>query len=314
MTYRLTNLAATAAAFLLSSTGSCWAQHTWALTAPQWNHSSDSDGLKIDKFAVAALPIYQSGYQWQGVELQQQRYRQNGNAMEGQSLSYVAQKTDPLTGLGHSYKAGWNQGLNQSLLTGEFNWNQAYNEKLQWGVFANRDWVESFAALQNNVHYELIGGNVDYQVHPRLTTVASLAQTRFSDHHDRQQQRLRIVWDALPDHGVTLQWAYKHQLGEKTNTTPLYYNPERLDESIAFVGWRKRIQGWQLYARAGWGSQKVADQESTPARVSEINLTSPAYRDQFLKIRIGSTQTMGLNGPGYVYRYADVQWIFRLNR
>jgi len=313
MRERLANFAAMAC-LTLGVVNTSWAQNTWALTAPQWNHSHDSDGLKIDKWAIAALPSYQSGVQWQGFEFQQQRYRQNSNALDGQTVSYVAQKTDPLTGLGYSYKAGWNQGLNQSLLTGEFNWGQAFSPQLQWGVFANRDWVESFGALQNNIHYDLVGGNVDYQIHPRLTTVASLTQTRFSDNQNRQQQRLRAVWDALPDHGVTLQWAYKHQLGEQNNAQRLYFNPERLDESIVFVGWRKRIEGWQLYARAGRGSQKVTAQDSTPARVTEVNLTSPLYGDQFFKFRLGSTETIGLNGPGYVYRYADVQWMFRLNR
>lgn len=312
MRYRLANLAALAC-IALSSANTVWAQSSWALSAPQWNHSHDSDGLKIDKWAVAALPSYQSGLEWRGVEWQQQRYRQNSNALDGQTLSYVAQKTDPLTGLGYNYKAGWNQGLGQSLFTGEFNWSQAVNPQLQWGVFASRDWVESFGALQNNIHYDLIGGNVDYQIHPRFTTVASLTQTRFSDNQDRQQQRLRMVWDALPDHGVTLQWAYKHQLGEPSNGQRLYFNPERLNESIAFVGWRKRIEGWQLYARAGWGSQKLIDQDSTPARVTEINLTSPVHGNQFFKLRLGSSETIGLKGPGYVYRYADVQWIFRLH-
>ena len=242
MTHRLANFVALAC-LALGAANTAWAQNTWALTAPQWNHSHDSDGLKIDKWALAVLPSYQSGLQWRGMEIQQQRYRQNDKTLDAQTLSYVAQKTDPLTGLGYSYKAGWNQGLTQSLWTGEFNWSQAFNPQLQWGVFASRDWVESIGALQNQVHYDLVGGNLDYQVHPRFTTVVSLAQTRFSDNQDRQQQRLRMVWDALPDHGVTLQWAYKHQIGNQNNAQRLYFNPERLDESIVFVGWRKRIEG-----------------------------------------------------------------------
>lgn len=103
--------------------------------------------------------------------------------------------------MGYNYKAGWNQGLGASLLTGEANWSQAYSPSLQWGLFASRDWVESFTALQNKVHYHLVGGSVDYQFHPRVTAIASIAQTHFSDNANRQQQRMRWVWDAIPEHG-----------------------------------------------------------------------------------------------------------------
>lgn len=315
MTPRLTRLAALAwLALCASGDGLAQSAAPWAI-APQWQSSNDSDGLKIDKVSAAWLPTYRSGLQWQGVEWQTQRYVQNGTTLDGHTLSYVGQNLDALTGLGHSYRIGWNQGLNTTLVTGDFNWNQALNDRLHWGVFASRDWVESLPALQNSIHYDLIGGNVDYRVHPRLTAVASLAQTRFSDQQDRQQQRVRLIWDAWPDQGVTLQWAYKHQIGEKEVSPRRYFNPERLDESIAFVGVRRRFEGWQLYARAGWGQQKIIDQDATPARVVELNLNSPVQGAQFFKLRVGRSETYGLNGsgtPGYAYRYADVQWIWRL--
>jgi hypothetical protein len=142
-----------------------------------------------------------------------------------------------------------------------------------------------------------------------------LAQTRFSDGQDRQQQRARAVWDALPDHGITLQWAYKHQLGDSNGvTTRTYFNPDRLDESMAVIGWRRRYEGWQWYARLGDGKQKVNDQESTPARMAELQFTSPVQGRSYFKLRLGRSETVGLNGPGYVYRYADIQWIFPLGR
>lgn len=312
MIYRLARLVALIG-IGLGLHGASQSEGLLAAVGPQWNHSNDTDGLRIDKWAASGFTHYQSGQQWRGVELQQQQYRQNANALDGQSVSYVAQNIDPVSGMGYNYKAGWNQGLGASLLTAEANWNQAYSPSMQWGLFASRDWVESFAALQNKVHYDLVGGSVDYQFHPRVTAVASLAQTHFSDGANRQQQRMRWVWDALPEHGVTLQWAYKHQLGEKDASPRLYFNPEQLDESITFIGWRKRLEGWQMYARAGWGTQKVTGLNTSPARVTELNLSSPVRGEQFFKFRLGTTETVGINGAGYVYRFADVQWVFRLN-
>lgn len=305
-------LCATTLAWSLN-TSALAADSTWALS-PAWSHSSDSDGLRIDKVFATALPHYGHGLQWQGFEWQTQRYRQDSTHLSGQGLNYTAQQIDAVSGMGYSLKAGVNQGPAKTTAIGEWSYNQAHNAQLHWGVFASRDWVESIKALAQGTHYDLIGGNVDYQVHPRLTLVGALAQTHFSDGQDRQQQRTRVVWDAWPDQGITLQWAYKHQRGEKDVVDRAYFNPGRLDESMGIIGWRRRYQGWQWYARVGEGRQKVDDDSATPARMAELQLSSPVHGDSFFKFRLGRSETAGLQGPGYVYRYADAQWIWRLGR
>jgi hypothetical protein len=68
-----------------------------------------------------------------------------------------------------------------------------------------------------------------------------------------------------------------------------------------------------MYARAGWGTQKVTGLNTSPARVTELNVSSPVRGEQYFKLRLGTTETVGINGPGYIYRFADVQWVFRLN-
>lgn len=289
------------------------ADNTWA-AFPAFSRASDSDGLVINKWFAGALPIYSSGLSWRGVEWQQQRYTQNGQQLSGHGVNYIAQETDASTGLGYNYKIGVNQGPHNTLLTGDWSWNQAFTSQLQWGLFASRDWVESMPALQDSVHYDLIGGNLDYQIHPRLTLIGSLAQTHFSDGQNRQQQRARLVWDAWPEQGVTLQASQKHQLGAKDPAVRRYFNPEQLDETMAIVGWRRRFEGWQWYARAGTGHQQVAHETTTPARLAELQISSPVRSNSYFKLRAGETETRGINGPGYVYRYVDAQWIWRLDR
>ena len=300
---------------LLGVLGCCTADAdtSWGLS-PQWTHSSDSDGLVINKWSAQILPVYQSGLDWKGIDLQQQRYRQRGAVREGQSINYSVQHTDAISGMGHSYKLGVSQGASQSLVTADLNWNQALTEQIQWGIYASRDWVESMSALEHNVHYDLIGGSLDYQLHPRITLVGALTHTRFSDEQDREQLRTRAVWDVWPEHGVTLQWSQKYQQGGKESAQRLYFNPKRLDEYMGFVGWRQRYEGWQIYTRLGYGQQHVINDPTTPSRLAELQLSSPANGTSFFKLRTGHSETFGLNGPGYVYRYIDVQWIVRLNR
>ena len=109
------------------------------------------------------------------------------------------------------------------------------------------------------------------------------------------------------------------QLGEKDVAQRLYFNPERLDESMGLVGWRRKFQGWQWYARLGRGQQRIANEGSTPARLAELELSSPIHGVSFFKIRAGQSETFGYYqqgnyGPGYVYRYVDAQWMVQLGR
>jgi hypothetical protein len=289
------------------------AERAWAIS-PSLNSSSDSDGLNIHKVSLAALPAYSSGLQWQGMEWQTQRYQQNASSIDGHTVSYGMQSIEAKTGMGSQLKLGLSQqGSSSTLLITDWNHNQSINENLNWGLTANRDWVESMTALQQNTYFNLVGANLDYQLHPRVTLVGAINQTWFSDSHQRQQKRFRAIWDTFPDQGITLQWSYKHQTGESLSE-PTYFNPDQLDESIAIVGWRRRIQGWQIYARLGAGNQSVNTQSNTPTRLSELQVTSPLNGPYFLKFRLGSNETYGLNGPNYLYRFADVQWIWRLGR
>jgi hypothetical protein len=313
MTKHPSRWSAVAVLALFSLSNTYASENTWA-AGPAWNQSSDSDGLSIRKAFASTLPKYTSGLKWQGVEWQEQRYHQNGITLSGHGVNYTAQDVDPLTGLGQSLKVGVNQGPDKTTLIGDWSYNQAYSKQINWGVFASRDWVESMSALQQGIHFDLIGANVDYQMHPRITFIGSLALTHFSDGHDRQQQRVRAVWDALPDQGITLQWAYKHQIGETITdlSQRFYFNPDRLDESMGLIGWRRRYEGWQWYARLGEGRQNVNTDDHMPARLAELQITSPVHGKTFFKLRAGRSETIGLSGPGYVYSYADLQWVWRL--
>jgi hypothetical protein len=58
----------------------------------------------------------------------------------------------------------------------------------------------------------------------------------------------------------------------------------------------------------------VDAQATTPSRLAELQLTSPVRGDYFFKLKAGRSETVGLNGPGYIYRYLDVQWVWPLGR
>ena len=307
------NIKTSASLLALSSCIYAHAQTPWALS-PSLNWSNDTDGLTIHKLYESALPVFQSNLAWQGIELQQQRYQQNDTQISGSGVNLTGQDIDASSGMGYTYKVGINEVSNKTLATADFNWNQALSPQVQWGVFANRDWVESMLALQQTVHYDLVGGNIDYQIHPRMTLVGSLSQSYFSDGQQRLQEKFRLVWDAWPEQGVTLQLAQKHQTGEQLANPSLYFNPRQLDETMGLLGWRRRYEGWQWYARLGWGQQQVSDQGSTPTRLTELQLSSPVRQHSYFKLRAGQSESFGYYGAGYSYRFLDAQWILQLGR
>lgn len=300
--------------FMLLSNSVGHATEINSALSTSWNFSNDSDGLTIQKVTLGALPTYISATQSHGIEWQGQRYRQNDSVISGQGINYAWQSVDSMTGMGNTLRAGLNQqGSAKPILAIDWNFNRAHNEFINWGLTVNSDWVESMAALQNGTRYDLVGASLDGQIHPRFTMVGAVNQTYFSDGHDRQQQRLRAIWDAWPDQGLTIQWSYKHQTGQ-TLTNPTYFNPDRLDESMGLIGWRKRVNGWQWYARLGSGTQTINSLTSSPVQLMELQITSPPKEKSFFKLRMGHNETFGINGPGYTYRYAELQYIFPLER
>ena len=283
----------------------------WALS-PQWWQSSDSDGLSIKKPGATAYYRWESGATWHGVEVQQQRYTQAGATLEGRSLAAVGQSVDPATWLGYGYRVAWSDGPERATWTGDGFWSGALGPRTQWGVFGTRDRVDSFKGLQAGLTFDLVGASLDHQLAPGLALTGAASATRFSDEQDRRQLRLRAVWDALPEQGITLQLHLKGQQGERDVAVRRYFNPGRLEEGQLVLGWRKRWEGWQLSARAGQGVQRVDRGDSTPMRTAEAQIQSPLRGNQFFRLRFGWSETQGLDGPGYTYRSGDLSWVFRL--
>lgn len=307
------NLKTTASVLSLFSCICAHAENPWAIS-PSIHLSNDTDGLSIYKLYESAMPVFQSHLAWQGIELQQQRYQQLGTQISGAGVNLTGQDIDASTGMGYTYKLGANEVANNTLVIADFSWSRAVSPQMQWGLFANRDWVESMLALQQNIHYDMVGGSVDYQMHPRVTLVGSLSQSHFSDGQQRLQEKFRVVWDAWPDHGVTLQWAQKHQTSNQSDSTSLYFNPRQLNETMGLLGWRRRYEGWQWYARLGWGQQKVSGLGSTPMRLTELQLSSPVRQSNFFKLRAGQTASFGNEGAGYSYRFLEALWILQSSR
>lgn len=281
---------------------------------PIVHHATDSDGLTITKLGLGVYPGLVDFQHWRGIELHRSRYGQDRVAMQANALLFSQEYREPRTGLGHSLRLGIREDTIQTDWILDANRSWAFGEAMRLEFFAQRDRVESIPALQAGITMNLVGAAVDYSLHPRLTAVAAASKTWFSDDAARDQQRLRIIGDLLPEHGLTLQWSLRRQSGSRAEGVEgprRYFNPEDMTESVVAVGLRRRVEGWQLQARVGFGSQEVLGERS-PTRQLDLWLTTPLDKRTNTRLRAGAYETFGLSGPGYRYRFIDLQtvWLF----
>jgi hypothetical protein len=153
--------------------------------------------------------------------------------------------------------------------------------------------------------------SIEQQVVERVTAIAMLGNMYFSDTNTRPMVRAKLIYDLVPDYGVTAQLRYRQY--RDTNTTVLnnYFNPDHYSETMIAFGARKRLSGWMLSGTAGVGRQKVSQDPSTTTQLYELAATSPvASNDYYFKTRAGYGKSAGFLGPNYFYRYVMEEIIF----
>ena len=81
-------------------------------------------------------------------------------------------------------------------------------------------------------------------------------------------------------------------------------------EALGVVGWRRYVGGYQYTARAGLGRQRSAGDSSKRARMLEVGMETPRWKNAWLRLDAGYTDTPVLTDTGaesYSYRYARLQ-------
>lgn len=274
---------------------------------PLVNLSRDSDDLQIDKTALGLYPWQYHADHFTGLQVQAAQYRQNDWSTSGQTLSFVHRDTAPATGVGDMVSLGYSSLGGRNLLVTETEISRVLHEGTQVSGFVSRDWVEVPQAMDNGVSYTLMGAGIEQQLLPRVSGVASLAHTRFSDAHARESAKLRLIWDAWPTHGVTLQYQHRSAWGEDDVSPRLYFNPSRYTENMALLGWRERWLGWQMAALMGVGRQRVNQDAMATTRLFDLSLNSPKTGAWQVRGRVGMREAAGLDEALSTYRYLQFE-------
>jgi hypothetical protein len=279
-------------------------QSKQAISVPNVYFSSDSEGFSTYKYKAGYLPLYEHGEKYTGITYQHNYFTQGSWSSTGEQYTLVTKAINPRTALGYNLNIGYNTQNGHQLVTTDSNYGFRLTDSTKAEVIVNRDRVETQNSLNNGIYYTLGGVSVEQQVLERLTAILMGANMYFSDTNTRPIARAKLIYDLVPDYGLTAQLRYRQYRDTNTNVANNYFNPSTYNETMIAFGARKRIAGWMISGTAGVGRQTVNQDPSTTTQLYELAATSPvASNDYYFKTRAGYGKSAGFLGPNYFYRY-----------
>jgi hypothetical protein len=275
-----------------------------AISVPNVYFSSDSEGFSTYKYRAGYLPLYEHGEKYTGITYQHNYFTQGNWSSTGEQYTLVTKAINPRTALGYNLNIGYNTENGHQLVTTDSNYGFRVTDSTKAEVIVNRDRVETQNSLNNGIYYTLGGVSVEQQVFERLTAIVMGANMYFSDTNTRPIVRAKLIYDLVPNYGLTAQLRYRQYRDTNTNVANNYFNPSTYNETMIAFGVRKRISGWMLSGTAGVGRQTVNQDPSTTTQLYEFTATSPvASNDYYFKTRAGYGKSAGFLGPNYFYNY-----------
>lgn len=281
-----------------------------AISIPNAYFGSDSEGFSTYKYSAGYLPLYEHGEKYTGITYQHNYFTQGSWNSAGEQYTLMTKAINPRTALGYNLNIGYNTQSGHQLVTTDSNYGFRVTDSTKAEFIVNRDRVETKNSLNNGIYYTLGGISVEQQLMERLTAILMGANMYFSDTNTRLIVRAKLIYDLVPDYGLTAQLRYRQYRDTNTNVANNYFNPSTYNETMIAFGARKRIAGWVLSGTAGVGRQTVNQDSSTTTQLYEFAATSPvASNFYYFKTRAGYGKSAGLLGPNYLNRYIMEEFI-----
>lgn len=264
--------------------------------------SSDSDGNQTVKTGLGWDWRHAGPDQWSGVKVQHARFSGDGWSRQEQRVYLAA------AGLAGSWRWQGQLGSNGHRLLGNasIHSDDAYRKEF----FVERDVLETRQGVRNGWVQTYVGGALDIPLSARwsATTLAGLQDFGVGDNL-RSHLRANLVYALLPQQGISLQLRTRYYHDRHTGEGD-YYAPGDYRQALGVVAWRRYIGGTQWHARAGLGRQRGGEDAWRQARLLELGVETPHWKQAWLRLDAGYTDTPALNGSsdsGYAYRYAQLQ-------
>jgi hypothetical protein len=176
-----------------------------ALSIPNAYIASDSEGFSTYKYSAGYMPIYEHGEKYTAVSYQHNYFTQGAWDSSAEVYTLLTKANNPRTGLGYNLNVGYNLQNGYKLLTTDSNYSFRVTDSTKAEVFVSRDRVETQNSLTNGIYYTFGGVSIEQQIIERLTAIVMAGNMYFSDTNTRPTVRARLVYDLIPEHGITAQ-------------------------------------------------------------------------------------------------------------
>jgi hypothetical protein len=253
----------------------------------------DTDEFRSARLRAGAYHSYDNPWSFAGVAVDATRYSQGDYRRDAAAVIalYRDQRRDTLAGI--DIAAGVARVAGHLRPIGEAGWRVIPGPATAIDLILSADLVETRPALERGIGTVFVAASAEQQLGPRLTVTGLAGWQSFSDGNDRVHARARLIWLAVPEHGVTLQARYRHYASHTADVGGAYFNPARHQQLLGVVAVRKRHAGWVFSAALGAGGERSAGSGSEPSYVAEARAEGPIGAHARLVLRAGYERAQG---------------------
>ncbi|NYZ64042.1 hypothetical protein [Luteimonas deserti] len=271
---------------------------------PELMVASDADGTEVWKAGMGWDWHRADREHWAGIDLQRARFSGEGWSHGEERLYGRAAGT---LGSGDVDDDTWRWqvklGTNGHTALGGATLHTEGPHRRE--VFFERELLETEAGVARRQIYNYLGAAIDQPFTARWSGTALAGAQTFGDGNLRTHLRGNLVYALVPAQGLSAQLRTRYH----SNSDPYlggYYSPSWYAEAIGVLGMRRAVGGHVWRGAAGFGRQRSADESWKRARLVELGYESPRWRQSWLRVSAGYTDTPVAASSGtarYSYRY-----------
>ena len=275
--------------------------------------SSDTDGFDAWRARAGGLLSYANPWSYAGVAAQSTHYAQQDFRKEAHGILglYRNQNRDTLAGF--DVEAGVARVSGHLRPIGEATWRLIPTSTSAVALTASADLVETPIALNRGIGYTLVSASAEQQFGARFTATALAGWQAFTDGNSRAHLRASLIWLAVPEAGMTLQFRYRQYATSDADVGGAYFNPDRYRQWLGVAAIRKRHAGWIFSGALGAGEERLRGIDSHSSYLAELRVDGPVARDGRLALHAGYYRSAGfIDSPDYAYRLVGATLIWPL--
>ena len=258
-------------------------------------YSSDADGTEIAKSGVDLDFSHTDGEHYQGISLEQARFRPFGQDWIEDHRAYWR-----FADSGGKWKWNGRIGSDGRTLLGNASVHDEVARRQEY--FVEREIVETPIGLRQRLYSTYAGAAYDLPFDDRNILATVLGVQDFTGRNVRVQYRGNFVHVIAPAWGLSAQFRLRY-FHDSVPGEFDYFSPRWYAQAVPTLQLRRYVDGWRYAIAAGYGRQRSANSKWHDARFMEASVSSPKEgHDWFFQAGFIYSNTPVNSGFTYDYK------------